>query len=299
MGSTLVDLGVASRDRNATRRGSTSTQAEPGKVGPAEGAGLELLDTMAEVETPERVRFRYQLAGPGRRALAWLVDTVLRALVFATVVAVVSLFSAAGSFLIEASAGVILVSLFALEWLYGVVFETLLDGRTPGKAALQLRVVRGDGAPVRFADVVLRNLLRAVDYFPIFSPLGVDSLAYPTFAIAIVVMTLDPRLRRIGDLVAGTVVVVDVHERLRGMAEIDPPVSDRERQELPAAVSLSADELRVLEEYVRRRPSLSAQRSEELAEQIGPMLSERTGVRADSWDRVLVLAYARATGKDR
>ena len=55
----------------------------------------------------------------------------------------------------------------------------------------------------------------------------------------------------------------------------------------------------MIEEFIRRRPQLSRERAEELAELFGPALSERTGIEADTWERVLVLAYARATGKDR
>mgnify|MGYP000126432719 CR=1 FL=1 len=120
---------------------------------------LRLLDTTAAVETPERVRFRFRLSGPGRRFVAWFVDLLLRlAIVF--VVTMVACF--ASMTLVEAvqgaSMGVVLVVLFVAEWLYGVIFETLLGGRTPGKMLVSLRVVRQDGAPAAFPDFLLRNL---------------------------------------------------------------------------------------------------------------------------------------------
>ena len=68
---------------------------------------------------------------------------------------------------------------------------------------------------------------------------------------------------------------------------------------MPAGVSLAAEEVRVIEDFLWRRPRLSEGRAEELAALYGPALSERTGVQAPTWTRVLTLAYARATGRDR
>lgn len=263
------------------------------------GGTLALLDTRSYVETPERVRFRYQLAGPGRRSLAWALDTAIRiAVVFVVLLALAPLIAVDTDSIGGAGMGLFLVLLFVMEWVYGIAFEIAFQGRTPGKMALSLRVLRVDGSPARVPDIVLRNLLRAVDYLPIWAPLSA-TLAVPTFGIAILSMALDPKLRRIGDLVGGTVVVVDTGQRMRGGLVIEPPVTEEERQALPAQVLLSTEELRILEAFIRRRPRLSRERCEELAELFGPALSERTGVRAPTWERVLILAYARATGRDR
>jgi len=257
-----------------------------------------LLDTRAYVETPERVRFRHQLAGPGRRAVAWLIDTVIRIGIFLLGVAALIPFVTLSEAFSGAGIGLAFLVLFLVEWFYGVIFEIAMNGRTPGKLALSLRVVRADGSPARIPDLVLRNFLRAVDYFPIWAP-GTESFAIPTFGIAILTMTLDPKLRRIGDLVAGTVVVVEERERIGEDLVIEPPVTEEERQELPAQVVLSREELRILEDFVRRRRRLSPERAEELAELCAPALAERTGIVAPTAERTLVLAFARATGRDR
>jgi len=184
-------------------------------------------------------------------------------------------------------AGVLLLLLFVLEWGYGVGFEWAMSGRTPGKLVVSLRVVREDGSPGRFADFLLRNLLRSADFLPAF------------FAVGLVTMFLDRKLRRVGDLVAGTVVVVEQRGSVLGDVLIEPPVTDDERQALPARVDLSREELGIIEEFLRRRSTFSAERAEELAWLFGPALSERTGITAPTWERVLTLAYARATGKER
>ena len=247
---------------------------------------MELVDTTAAVATPERVAFRYRLAGPGRRTVAWLIDFGIRAVFFAGFLVVVSVAS-----LLPGGQGIgmgmALVVLFLLEWAYGAVFETLLSGRTPGKLVLSLRVVRDDGSPGRFVDFVLRNLLRAVDFLP------------AAFGLAVLTMSLDRKFRRLGDLLAGTVVVVEERSRMHGEVRIDPPVSEAERQELPPSVALDRDEVTAIEAFLRRRRTFSDERAEELAWLLGPALAERTGVQADRWERVLALAYARAVGKDR
>lgn len=245
-----------------------------------------LLDTTATVETPERVRFRYRLAGPGRRGLAWLLDGVLRLMFLAAVALVVAALSGTPT-LMNVGLGVLSVIVFAVDWLYGAVFETLLGGRTPGKLALSLRVVHEDGSPATFPDYLLRNLLRAVDFVP------------ALFGLGVLVMAIDPRFRRIGDWAAGTVVVVEDKAAVLGRVAVDPPVTEAERRALPPRVDLRRDEIEVIEAFLRRRRYLTATRAEELAAYLGPALAARTGVTAPSWERVLALAYARATGKDR
>ena len=180
-----------------------------------------------------------------------------------------------------------LLVLFAIQWLYGAFFETLMNGRTPGKAMLELRVVKADGSPARFSDFLLRNLVRAADFLPM------------AFGVGVVVMALDPRMRRIGDHVAGTVVVAEARRAMLEAVRIHPPVTDDERHALPARVDLRPEEIEVIEAFLRRRRRLNDQRAQELAAQFGPALADRTGIEAESYERVLTLAYARATGRDR
>lgn len=247
---------------------------------------MVLLDTTATVVTPERVPFRYRLAGPGPRAIAWAVDAGIRVVILIAL-AVLAVAAAFVPGIGDASVGPLLVAGFLLEWWYGAILETLLQGRTPGKLLLGLRVVRVDGAPARFPDFVLRNLLRGVDFLPGF------------YVIGVAVMAADERLRRLGDLVAGTVVVREDRTEVLEAVAITPPVTEEERRGLPARVPLDRGDLSVIESFLRRRPKLSPARIEELASTFGPVLSERTGIQAPTWERVLVLAYARATGRDR
>lgn len=246
---------------------------------------MDLIDTTATVTTPERVSFRYRVAGPAQRGTALLIDLTLQV---AIVFGILLVFGVAAVVWDEgASAGIIFLAMFVVQWLYGVIFETLFSGQTPGKRALDLRVVRTDGSPARFPEFLLRNLVRAADFLPLGHATG--------FAV----MAVDSRFRRLGDLVAGTVVITELRGRIPEPIVIQPPVSEAERQALPARVELRPDEIDVIEQLLRRRKLLNPERAEELAEQFAPALSARTGIVAPTHERVLVLAYARATGRDR
>ena len=100
-------------------------------------------------------------------------------------------------------------------------------------------------------------------------------------------------------MVAGTVVVIEQRARVLEAVTLKTPVSEAEREGLPGTVRLSRQEKQILEEFLRRKRRLSKGRAEELAQLFAPTLSAREGVEADSFTRVLELAYARAVRKDR
>lgn len=249
---------------------------------------FEPLDTVASVATPERVRFRYRIAGPATRGLAWAFDLLIR-LAVGLAVAVLTVGLVGTQLGLQASGGLLMVAVFLLEWLYAVFFETIWSGRTPGKVVFSLRVVRLDGSPVRLQESLLRNLVRGADLFPAFAP-------------AMISMVLDPRSRRLGDLVAGTVVVVEDRTRMLTRAPLDPPISEEERRTVllaGAAVRLGRDEAQAIEELLRRSASLGPARTEELAAILAPGLTRRFGLRGPTAFRTLQLAWARAVGRDR
>jgi uncharacterized RDD family membrane protein YckC len=185
------------------------------------------LDNTVEVETPEHVHFRYRVAGPVRRMCAYLLDLLIRGVVL-LVVSLILMVAMSGS---QAVGGVVLVLAFVLEWGYYVLFETIAGGRTIGKRALSLRVVKEGGYPIGFIDSVLRNLLRGADILPFFYVVGLFAMAG------------DSRFRRIGDRVAGTLVVVEEKSRAAAPLTILPPPTPAELEGLapaPAAFGVGA-----------------------------------------------------------
>ena len=243
------------------------------------------LDTTAEVETPEHIRFGYPLAGPTRRVVAYLIDLLIRVGVL-LVVALVLLLVDVASGVDGWSQGALLVFFFALDWFYYVLFETIWSGRSPGKRALKLRVVGQDGQSLTVRDSVLRNLLRAADFLPF------------GYAVGLVIMGVDPMFRRFGDMVAGTVVVVEDPGRLGDRLELHPPPTAEEFAQLPARPPVSRAELEAIELFLRRRGTLAPLREVELAELIAPLLAARMQARYQDPVRFLGLVYARARGHE-
>ena len=154
------------------------------------------------VETPERVDLWLDLAGVGSRGLAQLVDVFLIVVAWAALALLLAL---TRSLLGTWSLVLLFAGGFLLFWFYFVVYEIAWQGQTPGKRMLRLRVQKVGGYPVGWSEALLRNLLRPVDLL-----LG--------YGVGVIVMLLTPRSQRIGDLVAGTVVV---REASGGAAALD------------------------------------------------------------------------------
>jgi uncharacterized RDD family membrane protein YckC len=248
----------------------------------------EPLDTTTEIETPEHVRFRYHVAGPAKRALAYLIDGLIRAGIVLVVYLVLAAAGAASKGTLTGySQGFMALVLFGIEWFYYVFFETLWSGRTPGKRALDLRVVTESGHPLRFFDSLLRNLVRAADLLPGIGIVGV-------YGIGLTVMGRDARFRRLGDLAAGTIVVTEDRGGVAGPLRLDPPPSPAELRGLPQRLPLTGDELDAIELFLRRQGKLSTAREDELAEMVAPVFARRIGVRYKDATRFLAVLHHRA-----
>jgi uncharacterized RDD family membrane protein YckC len=144
------------------------------------------------IVTPEQVGIRLTPAGPGSRLAALLLDTALIA------AGTAGLFVGLGPLLPRAVSGAVAATLaFVLHWGYHVYFETRHQGRSPGKRAMGLRVVDGRGLPITAEQSFVRNIVRALDFLPVFY--GVGGL----FCL------LDPDGRRLGDIAADTLVVAE------------------------------------------------------------------------------------------
>jgi uncharacterized RDD family membrane protein YckC len=242
------------------------------------------LDNTVEVETPEQVCFRFRVAGPARRAWAYLIDLLVRAIALLVVELLLLLATGrhVGSSEALLSSGTLLI-LFVMEWGYFVVFETAWNGTTPGKRALRLRVVKEGGYPLTFMDSMLRNLLRTADFLPVGYLLGV------------LVMTWDGRFARLGDRAAGTMVVIEDPVKAAPPISLEPPPSAAELEAFPLRLVLPLPEREAIELLLRRR-DLSSARRVELAEMLAPTLQRRLGVTVDDPVRFLALVYHRAVG---
>jgi len=242
----------------------------------AAAGDAELLDTRTQIETPEHVLLSFHEAGPVRRGLAWGIDAFLRgAVLFAFGVLLGVSSDRAQGF----KQGLLLVLLFALEWVYYVCFDLLWRGQSPGKRALGLRVVSAQGLPVGLGDSLLRNLLRAADFLPF------------GYVVGVTCMLFDGRFRRLGDLVAGSLVIYEPKVAFRAPPQLSPPPSKAELEWLPKHVELSAGERESIELFMRRVAELPEARSDELAEILAAPLSKRLRLRYSHPARFLGLVY--------
>ncbi len=205
-----------------------------------------MLDTLREVETPEGIRLELRAAGAVPRALAWLLDVAIR---LAVLMIAAMMFTVIG----EAGQGLYLIALFLIYWAYPIFFEAMRHGRTPGKAALGLRVIRNDGAPIGWIASITRNFLRVVDMLPFLYGFGLVS------------SLIDPWGRRLGDLVAGTIVVHEPPPRRRAVIESSQPT--------PVPIALTQHEQALLISYAERAPLLTRERQQELAQLLRDLTS--------------------------
>lgn len=212
-----------------------------------------------EVETPEHVVLDYEIAGLGSRALAAIVDTLLLSLwLIAMTLIMARVVAALGEWVLA----ILTVLGFLSVWCYFTFFEGLRNGQTPGKRWLGIRVVLDTGHAVTFGAAVARNLLRIADFLP------------PPYLIGAIFVAAHPRGKRLGDLVAGTVVVRD---RPVEAAIAPPAVAANSQSELTAAgvPELSDEEFHFLREFAERAPQLP----QEIRARVAARLTERLGAR--------------------
>ena len=203
-----------------------------------------MLDTVRHIETPEGVSLRLHAAGPVPRAQAWIVDLLVQGCVVVAALMVLGVLGRAGT-------GLALLIVFASLWAYDVVCEVWFGGQTLGKRAMSLRVVNADGTPVTLLPSVLRNLLRVVDMLP------------GAYGVGLASTLADAHFRRIGDIVAGTMVVHVVKSRHAGRLRDASPEAPR--------VPLQLDEQAAIVEFGARADSLHIERQRELADQLEPL----------------------------
>lgn len=225
---------------------------------------------MITIETPEHIELQLRLAGIGTRFLAFLVDKLIQVgIILASVHVVLLLMFLSGY------TGIVpdIVSMFtnlARQWIiaaailfYGVViigyfilFEYFWSGSTPGKRWLDIRVIRKDGRPITFADAAVRNILRAVDILGEIYPIG------------LVVMFFDSLNRRLGDLAAGTLVVVDNCPGGPPSGRSSPEMAGLDPAIRRGAERMTPRDYRLVTKFLARRDGLELRHRRELAEEI-------------------------------
>ena len=197
-----------------------------------------LLDTRYQVETPEGIDLYAQLAGPAPRIIAYLIDVMIRGVCLFVLYQTLAVAGRGGI-------GILLILTFLLEWFYPVLFEIYSNGQTPGKKAMKLAVVHDDLTPIHWNASIIRNLLRAADFFPF------------AYCLGIVSMMLNGNFQRLGDIAAGALVIHQEsgmnHASLPNVPPRTPPVA------------LSVEDQIAVIGFAQRHEQLTPSRQRELA----------------------------------
>lgn len=248
------------------------------------------------LQTPESVELEFTLAGIGNRALALLIDYVA---LYATIIAFWIVWAIFATQLVElltnllGNTDYLELWLFAIALLinffiyvgYFVFFEVIWQGQTPGKRWAKIRVIRDDGRRVGIQQATLRALLRPVD----------DMLFIGAFLII-----LNRREKRLGDLVAGTLVVQEEFQAVAANFTISESAKQL-AQKLPEMAHLSQllpDDFATIREYLRRRnamlPKAKNDLSLELTRQVRGIIDSPplpSGITPDVFLEAVYLAY--------
>jgi uncharacterized RDD family membrane protein YckC len=212
------------------------------------------------IETPERVPLHFALASIGNRFLACAIDHAIQVLTLLLMGLAFFLIANLGSLSASVSEApkwvyaVLIVVLFIIFSSYFALFEWAWNGQTPGKRWLKLRVIRQDGRPVTFWEAAVRNLLRTLDMMPA-----------PFYSIGLISVFASYIDQRIGDMVAGTVVVRERQAEAPAFAQvfasrITDPALQRAFVPVPFTADLhpvTEEEMGVVETFLRRRWDLA------------------------------------------
>jgi uncharacterized RDD family membrane protein YckC len=220
------------------------------------------------IETPEQTVLEFEIAGIGSRFLALAFDTLIQILLGIGLFVIMVIVGVA----IPASfktgiwfVAIIVLAYFVLYFGYFTIFEVMWNGQTPGKKKEGLRVIKDSGRPINPSEAVGRNLMRIVDQLPALYAIGISSVL------------LSRQNKRLGDFVAGTIVV---HEK--SLVDAKPvwqsPVAG---QAAPATTygseRLTAEEFALIEAFLNRRSSLPGDvrfnMADQIAKQIRPKLT--------------------------
>jgi uncharacterized RDD family membrane protein YckC len=250
---------------------------------------MDPIANQLNIDTPELVSIEMPIAGIGSRFIALIVDYLILivggivvTLVMIVVVAAVHAFAHWSQNWVVAF---ILILVFLVNWGYFALFEAFWNGKTPGKRAAKIRVIHRSGRAISFVEALARNLVRAVDYLPGF------------YAVGVVAIFFSKQNQRLGDMVAGTLVVHDreidtPHWGEMGnrtftsstfampAAESSPMAPPHLRVVLstPSLTKLTASDLQVLEGFFARRLDMELAVRAALAQRIATALCAKSGL---------------------
>ncbi len=223
------------------------------------------------LQTPESVELEFTLAGIGNRAFALILDYIIIGLLllFIWIISAFlafqinpsSIFSIGSNRLSQWIWAIQSITNFTIYAGYFVILETLWQGQTLGKKWTKIRVIRDNGKPERLPQAILRALLRPVD----------DILFVGVFFII-----FSQREKRIGDLVAGTIVIQDEQTSKSVDFNISPEAQDLAVQlRIEAEISnLLPEDFATIRDFLQRRPTIMLEYQHKLSRKLADQAKE-------------------------
>jgi uncharacterized RDD family membrane protein YckC len=226
------------------------------------------------IDTPEQTALEYPIAGLGSRFLAILADTAIQVVLAFSVILAGILIGAGlsnfGKLGPQWVVAIIVILMFLLNSGYFALFEIFWNGQTPGKRFAQVRVIKEDGRPIGAYEAIVRNAVRVVDMLP------------AMYGIGLVSVFLNRQSKRLGDFVAGTVVV---HEKT--LEGVRPYAETKIDDTLPPidASKVTLEEVRLIETFLNRRDALDAAVRTTMALEISKRIAGKMQAEIYGWPR--------------
>ena len=200
--------------------------------------------------------------------MATLLDSVLQLLLYIAVVAGAALIASAplGRLSERWIMALVIFAGFVITWGYYAIFESVWKGQTPGKRWAGIRVIKDSGRPITPFEAAARNLVRIIDYLPGF------------YGVGIVTMLLNDKHRRVGDYVAGTLVVHETSDRESALFFNTPANS---QFSIPQASKLTLQEAELIEVFLSRRLDIPPAIRQQNGQRIADMVCTRLGIAPD------------------
>ncbi|TCS93894.1 RDD family protein [Hazenella coriacea] len=215
--------------------------------------GGSQLKNIVQLHTPEHVQIPFETAGIGTRGMAKLIDLLCILFLFIPIQFIFGLLSMVP--LIDSIFIAIYIILSALVPLtYFVGLEMFMKGQTIGKKVMGVRVIMENGQTPTFLAVFLRNVLQLADLFPVM------------YLTGIITMFFNKKEKRLGDLVAGTMVVLEKKEKSDEIILTQVvQVKNEEKEILKQLPILPGNHYLLLENFLTRRNSFTSETRQQIA----------------------------------
>ena len=212
------------------------------------------------IDTPEQIALEFSVAGIGSRLLAVAIDTMIQFAIYFLIITgfvlLITRFANRGARVNAPAASenaaiwitaIIIFLLFCIYWGYFAAFEAFWKGRTPGKYFLKIRVIKDNGRSINVYEAIGRNLMRAIDALP------------TLYGVGLITMALSKRNQRLGDMLAGTIVVHErapMATRAAWVTEVEQPTAASTAMLVPQLNQLDIRDLQLIEAFLHRREQL-------------------------------------------